>query len=107
MRGRLTVALSIRRLGNQDMTNALEWSGGDAFRNTSLAPWYATPSVSGAEQHSGLFRTAGNLTFATVARSGHFVPFDQPQASLNMANAWLHYGPAAFADVLSGAEHSK
>merc|ERR1711939_1253530 len=86
-------------MGNQDWVHNLEWNGKEGFQKTVLSPWFANKDE--PEAVSGQFRTHGNLTFATVAKSGHFVPFDKPQESLNMANAWLHYGPAAFAELLS------
>ena len=40
-----------------------------------------------------MYRRGGNLTFATVDASGHFVPYDKPREALAMATSWL-LGPA-------------
>lgn len=58
-------------IGNEQWIEQLEWSGGDDFRKTSSATWYGKPED---KKLAGKFRTAGNLTFATVHDSGHFVP---------------------------------
>lgn len=73
--------------GNNHWLSALEWSGKDKFNAQPLRPWYASES---AESQAGLFRQSGRLAFATVASAGHFVPYDRPIESLEMANAWLH-----------------
>lgn len=56
---------------NQDWIHNLEWHGKSGFQKTVLAPWFANHDEPSSV--SGQFRSHGNLTFATVAKSGHFV----------------------------------
>jgi cathepsin A (carboxypeptidase C) len=57
-------------VGNERMTLALEWSGGGAFKEEALRDWKVDGKVAGST------RTAGGLTFATIAGAGHMVGFD-------------------------------
>lgn len=59
-------------LQNQNWTVALEWSGHKQFSSQELAPWYAAGN---GPERAGVFRAADNFAFATVDRSGHFVPY--------------------------------
>lgn len=63
--------LSNLSLQNQAWINDLDWSGREGFQKTVLAPWYGSHDK--PKTTSGQFRSFGNLTFATVAASGHFV----------------------------------
>ena len=86
------------------MTLALEWSQQEEFRSKPLNVW----SVANGDV-SGLVRSGGGLTYATIAGAGHMVsgdylpdghedrsssialqaPFDKPVESLELANRWL------------------
>lgn len=59
----------------------LDWSGQKGYQAASLQPWYAKRKLS---ERSGIFKSHGNLTFATVAKASHFVPYDKPEESLLM-----------------------
>lgn len=50
------------------MTLALEWSKQDEFRSKPLNVW----SIANGEV-SGLTRSGGGLTYATIAGAGHMV----------------------------------
>jgi cathepsin A (carboxypeptidase C) len=76
----MLTAFHAQWLGNQQWVEQLEWSGADEFRKTSLAPWYGK---AGAKDLAGKYRTFGNLTFATVHDSGHFVPVGLGMLSLD------------------------
>ena len=89
-------------LGNQNWLEHLEWSGSEGFRNTTLSPWYGKKTKNA--EIAGKYRTYGNLTFATVAESSHFVPYDKPEESLKMAMTWVHEGPEAFTKYLSSVQ---
>ncbi|KZV84666.1 alpha/beta-hydrolase [Exidia glandulosa HHB12029] len=72
--------------GTQRWTDALEWSGSDAYRATKLQDW----EVDG--QSAGKWRGAGGLTFATIHAAGHMAPFDKPKESLVLLQRWLENG---------------
>ncbi|UZJ52960.1 hypothetical protein CBS101457_002280 [Exobasidium rhododendri] len=73
-------------LGIDAWTRDLEWSGAQDFRKAELVAWHKPQE----DVEAGLHRTFGNMTFLTVHHSGHFVPYDQPEASLKMFNSWVH-----------------
>ncbi|KAK4051905.1 hypothetical protein OIV83_002610 [Microbotryomycetes sp. JL201] len=77
--------------GNNEYTLALEWSNKTAFNAQPLRPWYATSDARKQGRQAGVFRKAGNLAFATVDASGHFVPYDKPVEALSMFNNWIHH----------------
>ncbi|KAI5476314.1 cathepsin A (carboxypeptidase C) [Pseudohyphozyma bogoriensis] len=74
-------------LGNQAWTLDLEWSGQAGFNAEPLRPWYANAT---SKDQAGVYRQYGNLAFAVVDDSGHFVPYDHPVESLAMFNGWIH-----------------
>lgn len=49
------------------MTLALDWSGKQAFNEEALRDWHVDGQV------AGVTRTAGPLTFVTIAGAGHMV----------------------------------
>lgn len=74
------VSVDSNWLGNEQWLLQLEWEGQPDFKKQTLAPWHV-PEESG---RAGMFRSHDILTFATVARSGHFVPYDRPRQALGM-----------------------
>ena len=92
--------------GQEVWTRELGWSGREGFNLEPLRSW----KVNG--EPAGLLRTYGNLTYATVARSGHLcgsirpgsdgdsVPTDQPINSQAMQLAWVHGGANGFKALL-------
>lgn len=88
--------------GNDQVALQLPWSGREAFAAAPMRDWKAEGEI------AGRYRSAGNLTFATVYRSGHFVrrfsrlsltiashhraqvPYDQPRTALALATSWLY-----------------
>lgn len=97
----VSIAFSLQQ--NQEWVEKLEWSGHDGFAQTTLTPWHA---AQGSQAVAGKYRTYQNLTFATVADCGHFVPTTKPIESLAMFNAWIHTGPSAFKEVLARQDSS-
>ncbi|CAG8691579.1 6103_t:CDS:2 [Racocetra persica] len=65
-------------------TKALKWSGTKGFNNANVTRWV---TVTGT--HSGDVRTFKELTFLRIFGSGHYVPHDQPIASLDFFNKWI------------------
>ncbi|KAK7690229.1 hypothetical protein QCA50_006882 [Cerrena zonata] len=70
-------------LGNDRMSLGLEWYGKEAFNAQELSEWQFNGTA------AGLTRSAGPLTFATIYDAGHMVPYDKPEASLEMVKRWL------------------
>ena len=64
-------------LGLEAWTRELEWSGHDGFNAEPLAEWHVPRTGAVA----GVFRTYGNLTFARIDNSGHFVRASQRASS--------------------------
>lgn len=65
-------------LGIQAWTNKLDWEGHEQFNAASTEQW-----VGGTVKHYK------NFAFATVAKSGHMAPMDQPEKSLKLFRALL------------------
>ncbi|GAA5837284.1 hypothetical protein JCM3766R1_002184 [Sporobolomyces carnicolor] len=85
--------------GNEEWTLALEWTGSRFFRDEPLRPWYASEDlarVGNATRQAGEYRTYGNLAFAIVDDSGHFVPYDHPVEALGMFNQWTQKRQVGF-----------
>lgn len=87
-------------LGNRAWTDALEWSGAEAYKSAKTVPldmkYYGVPAeeegeVDGSKKAKeiGTVKSSGNLTFMRMYGAGHMVPHDQPESSLDMYNRWL------------------
>lgn len=75
-------------LGIEAWTLDMNWPGKEEFGSQPLSAWHHPAPRH--DQQAGLQRTFGNLTYATVHESSHFVPYSQPEASLKMFNSWVH-----------------
>lgn len=71
-------------LGNLKALLGLPWEGADDFEKSKNVPW---PS---SDQVMGHIRSARNLRFATVMRTGHLVPTVVPQSFGVMLEMALH-----------------
>ncbi|KZV78033.1 alpha/beta-hydrolase [Exidia glandulosa HHB12029] len=77
--------------GTQRWTDALEWSGAEAYRATKLQDW----EVDG--QSAGWWRGASGMTFVTIHAAGLWyereaAPYDKPKEALVMLQRWLDGG---------------
>ncbi|PIL27294.1 hypothetical protein GSI_10441 [Ganoderma sinense ZZ0214-1] len=79
-------------LGNERWVEELETKFQPEFKKTVKQPWVTL----GKGDLSGWVRsaggdgfTAGNITYVQVHAAGHMVPFDQPEASLDLLSRWL------------------
>ncbi|CDO93332.1 unnamed protein product [Kluyveromyces dobzhanskii CBS 2104] len=72
-------------LGNKAWSDALEWTGHEAYEKLPLKPWL---SKDGSTQF-GEVKNYGPLTFARVYEAGHLVPYYQPEASFEMIISWI------------------
>ena len=71
-------------LGNRAWTEALEWGNKKEFNAA------AVEDLKMGDEKYGEVKSSWNFTFATVHAAGHMMPFDQPEASLDLVNLWLH-----------------
>ena len=70
--------LICNHLGVERSLAALAWTGRDAFRGTRPRAWVRGDRV------VGYIRRSRNLELLAVRDSGHMVPMDQPEVSLDM-----------------------
>ncbi|GAB7353991.1 hypothetical protein MBLNU459_g4585t1 [Dothideomycetes sp. NU459] len=71
--------------GNLAWTNALEWPGQKAYAKTELKDLKLSEDGS----KIGSVKSSGNFTFVGIHAAGHMVPYNQPEASLDMVNRWV------------------
>ncbi|KAI0763992.1 carboxypeptidase C [Trametes elegans] len=79
-------------IGNLRWVEALESKFHDEFSKTELQPWVTLDKGALAgwvRSAGGDGFTAGNITYVQVHAAGHMVPFDQPEASLDLFSRWL------------------
>ncbi|KAF1927117.1 carboxypeptidase Y precursor [Didymella exigua CBS 183.55] len=72
-------------LGNKAWTEALEWPGQKEFKKAEMEDF----KIDGDGKKVGQVKSSGNFTFMRLHAGGHMVPYDQPEASLEMVNRWL------------------
>jgi cathepsin A (carboxypeptidase C) len=73
-------------LGNKAWTEALEWPGQGGYKKATFDDLKLS---SDKKKTIGNVKSSGNFTFIKIHAAGHMVPFDQPEASLDMLNRWL------------------
>ncbi len=71
-------------LGNRAWSNALEWDGQFDYAIAPTEDWITNDGA-----FAGTVKSAHNLTFVRVFESGHMVPYNQPENSLDMLNKWI------------------
>ncbi|OSD05705.1 carboxypeptidase C [Trametes coccinea BRFM310] len=79
-------------IGNERWIEQLESKFHEEFAKTSKQPWVTLDKgeVAGwVRAAGGDGFTAGNVTYVQVHAAGHMVPFDQPEASLDLISRWL------------------
>jgi cathepsin A (carboxypeptidase C) len=72
-------------LGNLAWTNELEWPGHKDYKKAPLDDL----KLLSDDKKIGSVKSSGNLTFMRLHAAGHMVPYNQPEASLDMLNRWL------------------
>lgn len=86
-------------MGNERWVEQLDTIFFDEFSTASTEQWVTMSSgkVAGTVRSAGGGGFgAGNVTFVTVYESGHMVPYDQPEAALDMMTRWIMDIPLAF-----------
>lgn len=76
-------------LGNKAWTEALEWPGQDKYKKATFKDFKISKELGNGKDVVGQVKSAGNFTFVKLHAGGHMVPYDQPEASLDMLNRWL------------------
>ncbi|OWZ22552.1 Serine carboxypeptidase [Phytophthora megakarya] len=74
-------------LGVGRIIDRLAWTDTAQYRVAKRQPW----TVDG--QVAGLAKSAGNMSYVVVLNSGHLVPTDQPEASLDMMRRFVNNEP--------------
>lgn len=79
-------------MGNERWVEQLDTIFLDEFSTATTEQWVTMRSgkVAGTVRSAGGGGSgAGNVTFVTVHESGHMVPYDQPEAALDMMTRWI------------------
>ncbi|KAG8904827.1 hypothetical protein FRB99_001083 [Tulasnella sp. 403] len=74
-------------IGNLQWMERLDNLFAEEFQRTALKPWrtHATGKVVGEVKSAGGHgSTAGNYTYVVIHEAGHMVPYDQPEAALDL-----------------------
>ncbi|KAH8824467.1 carboxypeptidase C [Flagelloscypha sp. PMI_526] len=91
-------------MGNERWVEQLETKFSSEFRQTQPVPWVTLHGGRRAGEvrtAGGSGFTAGNVTFVNVFEAGHMVPYDQPEAALDLISRWIFDVPL----VPSGNEY--
>ncbi|KAF9533625.1 carboxypeptidase C [Crepidotus variabilis] len=83
-------------LGNSRWVEALPTKFSGEFKKSKVIPWITADSgkVAGEVRSAGGEGfTAGNVTFVNVYNAGHMVPYDQPDAALDLFTRWIRDTP--------------
>lgn len=73
--------------GVEAWMDRLDWDGAAKFRQTTPSPWHVNSTIAGTS------RSHGGFTFLRVHESGHMVPHDQAERSLEMIKQFLQDQP--------------
>ncbi|KIJ61414.1 hypothetical protein HYDPIDRAFT_115872 [Hydnomerulius pinastri MD-312] len=79
-------------IGNERWLEVLETKFLDEFTSAPTEQWVTMHSGKAAgtvRSAGGGGSGAGNVTFVTVHEAGHMVPYDQPEAALDMITRWI------------------
>lgn len=83
-------------IGNERWVEAMQNDFQEEFVAATTEPWVTIESgrPAGSVRTAGSNgRTAGNVTFVTVYQAGHMVPYDQPEAALDLFTRWIYNIP--------------
>ncbi|RDA89767.1 hypothetical protein CP533_3572 [Ophiocordyceps camponoti-saundersi (nom. inval.)] len=74
-------------LGNRDWTNALEWSGREAFNKAETKA--LSVASDGKEKEYGNIKSADGLSFVRIFDAGHFAIRDQSEGTLDLVDRFM------------------
>ncbi|KAF9036830.1 carboxypeptidase C [Panaeolus papilionaceus] len=87
-------------LGNERWLEILDSDFKDEFQKTKSTPWLVGEKVAGEFRSAGgRGDTAGNVTFVNIHAAGHMVPYDQPEAALDLITRWISNVPLQVAQT--------
>lgn len=72
-------------LGNKAWSDKLDWRYSEKYRSLPLKVWKSKIT----SEKLGEVKNYGALTFLRIYNAGHMVPYDQPEAALEMVNDWI------------------
>ncbi|WEW61367.1 carboxypeptidase C [Emydomyces testavorans] len=72
-------------IGNKLWVDALDWPGKSQFSNKQLKD----VKVAKSGKVYGQLKTHQNFAYLRLYQAGHLVPYDQPEAALEMLNKWV------------------
>ncbi|TFK34920.1 carboxypeptidase C [Crucibulum laeve] len=79
-------------MGNERWIGQLETKFSKEFSAAKAVPWVTTETGRTAGEvrsAGGDGFTAGNVTFVNIYEAGHMVPYDQPEAALDLITRWI------------------
>ncbi|KAJ7072804.1 carboxypeptidase C [Mycena amicta] len=83
-------------IGNERWLEVFESSFQSEYNAAKPIPWITASDgrlAGSVRSAGGKGFTAGNVTFVTVFEAGHMVPFDQPEAALDLFTRWIANSP--------------
>jgi cathepsin A (carboxypeptidase C) len=80
-------------MGNERWVDALETKFSSEYEGAPTLPWVIKKGgpVVGEVKVAG--KKGGNVAFVNVHKAGHMVPYDQPEAALDLITKWVHNKP--------------
>lgn len=96
-------------IGNERWVELLETKFNKEFSETKSVPWSTLDSgrIAGEVRSAGGGGfTAGNITYVNVHEAGHMVPFDQPEAALDLITRWITDVPLSLDKAIKEAAAS-
>lgn len=67
----------------------MQWSQDKKYNKAKLLPFKSNGKRAGSTQAVTLDGGAGLLRYLEIDDAGHMVPYDQPEASLDMFTRWI------------------
>ncbi|KAF9009563.1 carboxypeptidase C [Cyathus striatus] len=86
-------------MGNERWVNALDTKFTSEFQAAPPLPWvdsYTGRTAGEVRSAGGGGFGAGNVSFVNVYEAGHMVPYNQPEAALDMFTRWIQDIPLSF-----------
>ncbi|ETV91833.1 hypothetical protein H310_13662 [Aphanomyces invadans] len=89
-------------LNTEHVVQQLEWPGQAAFTAARRFTWrLQRHALDEGGPPAGFVQTGGNLTTIVVRDAGHMVPFNAPEAALDMVRRFIH--DRSFQDIVQAA----
>lgn len=88
--------LICNHVGNEILLEKLPWKHNQDYINAPRAAWKSKAKSDDENKISGYIKEFQNLLFLKVMDSGHMVPMDLPEVSLDMMRTFVYGGEGAF-----------